>query len=82
MTNTELKSILEAHRKWLNGEPNGCRANLLGADLCYANLSDADLSDVKNVDKMSWNIYTGFYPLQCPEEGGHTGLCRTTLSTQ
>lgn len=88
MTNTELKSILEAHHKWLDGEPDGCRANLRGADLCGANLCDAnlrgadlcganlrgaDLCDAKNVDKMLWNISTRFYPLQCPEEGAFIG---------
>lgn len=44
MTNEELKTILEAHEKWLKGLENGERANLSGADLYGANLSEADLS--------------------------------------
>ena len=38
-----LKEILEKHIKWLSGEHNGEKANLSGADLRDANLSDADL---------------------------------------
>ena len=49
----DLKEILDRHRKWIYGEPEGVRANLSdaylrgadlrGADLSRANLSDADL---------------------------------------
>ena len=39
-----LKKILEAHKKWLNDEEGGKRADLRDADLSYADLSDADLS--------------------------------------
>ena len=57
-----LKEILELHRKWLDGEKEGIKAdlsnvNLSGADLRYADLryanltgadlSNADLSDIK-----------------------------------
>ena len=53
-------------------------ANLRGADLSEANLrgadlSGADLSGAKNIDQSLWNIYTTFYPLQCPEAGAYTG---------
>ena len=53
-------------------------ANLRGADLSVANLSGADLrganlSGAKNIDQAFWNIYTTFYPLQCPEEGAYIG---------
>jgi hypothetical protein len=51
----ELKKIIKAHQLWLNGEENGCRAdlcradlrraNLFGANLCGANLCGADLRD-------------------------------------
>ena len=44
MTREELARILAAHKAWLNGEPDGSRANLSGADLSWANLSGADLS--------------------------------------
>ena len=44
-----IKDILEKHKKWLNAEDGGERANLSGADLSgadlsYANLRDANLS--------------------------------------
>ena len=57
-------------------------ADLSGADLRCANLSDADLrcADLRNadlcgasIDQMMWNIYTVFYPLQCPESGSYIG---------
>ena len=44
MTAAELKEILEKHRKWLNDEEGGERADLRRADLSYANLSYANLS--------------------------------------
>ena len=52
-------------------------ADLRGADLRCANLSDADLRDADlrraSIDQMMWNIYTVFYPLQCPESGSYIG---------
>ena len=42
-------------------------ANLCGANLCCANLTGAKLDDVK------YNYRTGFFALQCPEEGGFIG---------
>ena len=127
----DLKKILDEHLLWLNGEGGSC-ANLFGANLCGANLSDADLrcanlfganlrganlsdadlrcanlsdadlrcanlrdadlrganlsdADLRNadlcradlceasIDQMMWNIYTVFYPLQCPESGSYIG---------
>ena len=50
-----------------------CDADLCGADLCGADLRCANLCGAKNVDKVLWNIHTGFYPLQCPEEGTFIG---------
>ena len=47
-------------------------ANLSGADLRCANLSNADLCGA-SIDQMMWNIYTVFYPLQCPESGSYIG---------
>ena len=54
-------------------------ANLRDADLCGANLRDANLCDAnlrgaKNTDRVIWNIYTAFYPLQCPEKGAYTAF--------
>ena len=45
MTKTELNEILEKHRKWVNGEDDGERADLRRADLSGANLSEANLSE-------------------------------------
>ena len=52
-------------------------ANLRGADLFGANLRNADLCRADlcgaSIDQMMWNIYTVFYPLQCPESGSYIG---------
>ena len=52
-------------------------ANLSNADLCGANLRGANLSNADlcgaSIDQMMWNIYTVFYPLQCPESGSYIG---------
>ena len=45
MTQSELNEILEKHRKWVNGEDDGERADLRGADLRRADLSGANLSE-------------------------------------
>ena len=59
-----------------------CCADLRNADLRNADLSGADLrnADLRNadlcgasIDQMMWNIYTVFYPLQCPESGSYIG---------
>ena len=39
----DLKQILELHKKWLNNEDGGKRADLRHADLCHADLHRADL---------------------------------------
>ena len=49
-------------------------ANLSGADLRGADLCDADLCGAKNTDRVIWDIYTAFYPLQCPERGAYTAF--------
>ena len=43
-TADELKAICLQHIDWINGNPEGVRANLSGAYLSGANLSEADLS--------------------------------------
>lgn len=55
MTRAELNKILELHKKWLNDEPDGKKANLRNADLSnadlhFANLRNADLrfADLSN----------------------------------
>ena len=63
-------------------DANLCNADLFGANLRGANLSNADLfgANLSNadlcgasIDQMMWNIYTVFYPLQCPESGSYIG---------
>ena len=39
----DLNQILELHKKWLNNEDDGKRADLSDADLCGANLNGANL---------------------------------------
>ena len=43
MNANELKNILKLHKKWLNDEEGGLKADLRGADLRGANLCEADL---------------------------------------
>lgn len=88
MTKTELNEILEKHRKWLNNEESGERANLRRADLSGANLSEANLrrADLRRADLSEANlrgadlsgvIYnenTAFFALCCPEEGSFIGF--------
>ena len=44
MTSEEIKKVLDLHKKWLNNEDGGERANLRWADLSRADLRGADLS--------------------------------------
>ena len=48
----DLKQILELHKKWLNNEGDGKRADLSRADLRSADLRSADLSraDLRGAD--------------------------------
>ena len=45
MNKGELKIVLDNHCKWLNGDNDGKKANLSGANLSWANLSGANLSE-------------------------------------
>lgn len=60
MTKSELNEILEKHRKWLNDEEGGEKADLSGADLSGANLSWANLSgaNLSGAD-LSWADLSG-----------------------
>ena len=72
LTKEELKNILDLHKKWLNGESDGVRAELCSIDLTCAKLSGADLSGAK-LDGIVYNENTAFFALQCPEEGSFIG---------
>lgn len=63
MSSNELKSILEAHRKYLAGEDGGS----------FADLSHVNLMMAVNIDKILQDSCTEFYPMQCPEEGSFIG---------
>lgn len=79
MTNAELKTILENHKKWLCRKAGGvradlcyvdlCNADLRGANLCYVDLCYADLRYAKNVNEVDWNNLTASFGLACPEIG-------------
>jgi len=43
MNNKELREILNLHKKWINKDEGGVRANLLEANLLGANLLEANL---------------------------------------
>ena len=65
---TTLREALDAHVFWINGEPNGKRADLRGADLSDADLHGADLrnailtdanlcgADLSNADLSNANL--------------------------
>ena len=58
MEENQLKNVLELHRKWINKEPGGERANLWGADLRGANLRRANLQGA-NLDYSCWPLWCG-----------------------
>ena len=87
MNKFELEEILISHKKWLNDEPNGKKANLIGAnligadlidaDLRYAKLSDADLRGAKlngaDLTNIKYNFLSIGLNLVCPEKGSYIG---------
>lgn len=58
MTQEELKMILDKHKKWLNSEDGGERADLYRADLCGADLCGANLCGA-NLDYSCWPLWCG-----------------------
>lgn len=58
MTQEELDMILDKHKKWLNDEEGGERADLFGADLRGADLCGADLCGV-DIDYSCWPLWCG-----------------------
>lgn len=63
MTPNELDKILTAHKKWLNNEDEGRRADFRGADLRHANLRGADLTGADfrgaDIDYSCWPLWCG-----------------------
>lgn len=90
MDNEKLKEILERHRKWLNDEDGGERADLCGVDLRGADLRVADLrganlreanlrgANLRGANLYGANLYGAknipFIPLVCPEKGSFTAF--------
>ena len=66
MTSEEIKKVLDLHKKWINGEDGGKRADLRGADLSWADLCGA-------------NFDFSCFPLWC---GGSRFKCDTKLVYQ
>ena len=67
MKQEELQKILDAHKKWINGEDGGVRANLSFADLRGANLKGADLNfaDLRGADLRGADLDFSCWPLWC-----------------
>ena len=61
----KLKEILEKHLKFIRNEEDGTQADLSNADLSSANLK-----------KISYDNYTAFFAMCCPEEGAFVGFKR------
>ena len=58
ISDTELKAIIYKHAKWTRGEDGGERADLYDADLCGANLRNANLcgADLRGADLRDANL--------------------------
>ena len=75
MTKEELKKVLELHKKWLNDEKGGARADLRETDLWGANLRETDLrgANLRGANLWGANLRGAknipFIPLVCPEKG-------------
>ena len=75
LSNANLRGANLSNADLRNADLRGANlsnADLFGANLRGANLSNADLCGA-SIDQMMWNIYTVFYPLQCPESGSYIG---------
>ena len=59
MTKEELDKVLESHKKWLDGDCGGKRADLCGADLRGADLRGANLigADLRGANLYGANLY-------------------------
>ena len=58
MTQEELNMILDKHKKWLNNEEGGEKADLGGANLCGADLRGANLHGA-DLDYSCWPLWCG-----------------------
>ncbi len=77
MTKEQLNEILEKHKKWLNDEPGGERANLQDANLRGADLRGADLqgANLQEADLRGADFIPDYVcHICCPEEGSFVGF--------
>lgn len=67
MTQEELNTILDKHKKWLNNEEDGERADLRGADLSGANLFGANLfgADLRGAYLSGANLFGAYLDYSC-----------------
>ena len=67
MDKEKLNEILEKHKKWLNKEYGGERADMSNSDLRHSDLRGSDLrgSDLSNSDLSYSNIDYSGWPLWC-----------------
>ena len=91
MTSEEIKKVLDLHKKWLNDEEGGERADLRDADLRDADLRGADLrgadlrwadlrgADLSRADLRGADLDFSCFPLWC---GGSKFQCDTKLVYQ
>ena len=75
----ELEVFLRKHKLWLEGKPDGERANLTGADLTGANLYGANLTGADLTGAYLYGAYLKNttnvnYPIACPEKGSFTAF--------
>ena len=68
MDEKELDLILEKHKKWLNDENDGERADLRGADLQNVDLQNVDL---RYADLQGADLDYSCWPLWCGSLGVH-----------
>ena len=73
MDEKELKQNLEEHKKWLNNEGDGKRADLRYADLSNADLRYAELgnANLRGADLRNANLDFSVLPLWCGSLKAH-----------
>lgn len=66
-TNEKLKEIIEKHKKWLNYEKDGEKADLQGADLRNADLQGANLqsANLRSADLQGANLQGADLDFSC-----------------
>jgi uncharacterized protein YjbI with pentapeptide repeats len=62
----QLKKVIDYHKKWILGTPDGRRADLGGADLGGADLRGADLGDA-NLDFSCLPLWCGSFRLKADD---------------